>query len=160
MTDPRGRVEVGKGAIDLGTPHHANRQPFARQGSEREKVVGALDRTQLSEQREVGTEARKSFDEARQPLGRSIENTIVAIGIVETVSKRAVAVSQKPIRRLPCIRTAAKTKYWPNRPTGFECHRSMLRLGMRVRHSGLRAPLRRCRFRAKAATGRGRQAPD
>ena len=93
MTDPRGSINVGEGTFDLRFAHHPNGQPFAWQGSEREKVVSSLNCCQFSEQRKVGTKASKGFDKAGQPLRRCIEDSIVALRIVKSVSERAIAVS-------------------------------------------------------------------
>src|SRR6266700_3838437 len=110
MAHPAGAIEVGIGSRDCSLAHDARLAPIAWHGTERHIVVFPGNRLQFSDQGKVWSKSRKRLDETGDSLSGSVENAVVAFRIVEAITEGPVGLCAGPIRRVPGIWFAPKSK--------------------------------------------------
>src|ERR1700722_6487954 len=110
MFPPPGAIEAGicSGACSLA--HHTRHAPIAWHGAQSDIVVFPGNRLQFSDQGKVGSKSRKRLDETGYSLSGGVENAIVALRIVEPITESPVGLCARPIRWVPGIWLAPKSK--------------------------------------------------
>ena len=103
VAHPAGAIEVGICSRDCGLAHYARLAPIAWHGTQRHIVVFPGNRLQLSDQGKVRSKSRKRLNETGDSLSGSVENAIVALRIVEAITKSPIGLCAGPIRRAPGI---------------------------------------------------------
>jgi len=107
-------------------------RPRERHVAEGHEIILSLNFGQLGVEGQIDPKPGQRLQKTTEPPGRGIQNTVGAVRIIEAIAECAIRTGQRPIRRLPGIRTASNPE---DQPSSFDAERNILASGHKCAHS-------------------------